>query len=61
MDDSSSASIEKRSVEDTHHKPNVATREADVAAALTAGKDFVLDPQEAARVRYVFRLPIRSP
>ena len=25
----------------------------DVAAELTAGKDFVLDPAEAARVRYV--------
>ena len=48
----SDSSIEKRSVDETA-KPHLATHDVDVAAELTAGKDFVLDPAEAARVRYV--------
>ncbi|KAI0665309.1 MFS general substrate transporter [Cubamyces menziesii] len=46
----SDSSIEKRSVDETA-KPHLATHDVDVAAELTAGKDFVLDPAEAARVR----------
>ncbi|KAI0823552.1 MFS general substrate transporter [Trametes gibbosa] len=33
------------------NKPHLAPQDVDVAAELTPGKDFVLDPQEAARVR----------
>ena len=59
--DSDNSSVEKRSgsadlideqgAEKRHL--DVDTTNVDVAAGLTAGKDFVLDPAEAARVRYV--------
>ncbi|KAI0807659.1 MFS general substrate transporter [Fomes fomentarius] len=47
----SDSSIEKRSVEDAQRRPHVASHDVDVAANITGGQDFVLDPQEAARVR----------
>ncbi|CDO76435.1 hypothetical protein BN946_scf184781.g12 [Trametes cinnabarina] len=48
----SDSSIEKRSVaDDAASKPHLNASDVDVAAELTAGKDFVLDPAEAARVR----------
>ncbi|KAI0748380.1 MFS general substrate transporter [Daedaleopsis nitida] len=47
----SNSSLEKRSVEDAQPKPHIANQEVDVAAELAAGNDFVLDPEEAARVR----------
>ncbi|KAJ3015913.1 hypothetical protein NUW54_g922 [Trametes sanguinea] len=51
----SDSSIEKRSVnDDVHAKPHLNSSEVDVAAELTPGKDFVLDPAEAARVRMQF-------
>ncbi len=59
--ESENSSVEKRSVSADFtdargpEKPHVGvdTNNVDVAAGLTAGKDFVLDPAEAARVRYV--------
>ena len=57
----SNSSLEKRSVEDAQPKPHVASQEVDVAAELAAGTDFVLDPEEAARVRYVFSSRDRYP
>ena len=52
----SKTSLEKRSAssdEPTKLRESVKAADIDVAAGLVAGKDFVLDPQEAARVRYV--------
>lgn len=59
--DSENSSVEKRSgsadLTDVHgpekRRLDVDTTNVDVAAGLTAGKDFVLDPAAAARVRYV--------
>ncbi len=57
----SDSSLEKRgSIADdapahNANKPHLATQDVDVAAELAAGKDFVLDPEEAARVRCVCR------
>ena len=52
----SDSSLEKRSVHDEPAKGRaVAAADIDVAAGLVGGKDFVLDPAEAARVRCVFR------
>ncbi|OJT03928.1 hypothetical protein TRAPUB_5381 [Trametes pubescens] len=52
-------SLEKRgSVADdspAHNKPHLGTRDVDVAAELAAGNDFVLDPEEAARVRCFYQ------
>ncbi|KAH9928512.1 MFS general substrate transporter [Epithele typhae] len=49
----SNSSLEKRSTHDEKapHSHHVLAADLDTAAALTAGKDFVLDPAEAARVR----------
>ncbi|KAI0647523.1 MFS general substrate transporter [Trametes meyenii] len=52
----SNSSLEKRSasVDDKVHdqsRPHLVAHDVDVAAELTAGSDFVLDPEEAARVR----------
>lgn len=46
----SSSSLEKRSQSET--KAVFGSSEVDIAAQLTAGKEFVVDPAEAARVRY---------
>ncbi|TBU35510.1 MFS general substrate transporter [Dichomitus squalens] len=53
MESDASSVNEKRSVNGAQplEKPHVDTTNVDVAAELTAGKDFVLDPAEAARVR----------
>ena len=63
MESDNSSMNEKRSMnghaDHPLEKPHVDTTNVDVAAELTAGKDFVLDPAEAARVRYV--VGIRSP
>lgn len=49
----STSSLEKRS--HTEVKATLATTDVDVAAQLTAGKDIVVDPKEAARIRYAAR------
>ena len=57
MESDNSSINEKRSMnghaDHPLEKPHIDTTNVDVAAELTAGKDFVLDPAEAARVRYV--------
>ena len=57
MESDNSSINEKRSMnghaDHPLEKPHVDTTNVDVAAELTAGRDFVLDPAEAARVRYV--------
>lgn len=45
----SSSSLEKKGDIDT--KATLATSDVDVAAQVTAGKDIVVDPKEAARIR----------
>lgn len=58
MPDSTSASsasvtsVEKKPREDVL-KPALASSDIDVAAQLTAGKEIVVDPAEAARIRCV--------
>jgi MFS transporter, ACS family, allantoate permease len=63
MTSSSTTSVDKKlETEGSVHayKPTVGSREVDVAAELTAGKEVSFTPEEAARIRYVDHVWFRA-